>query len=62
VKVIKTELKQRAFDSKWQLLGLIMDHDNAYTYTTESGAKVSLVPEKWITLGVYDYLMEIEDD
>lgn len=61
MKVIRTEMKQRAFDGKWQLLGLIMDQDNAYSYTTESGAKVTLVPEKWITLGVYDYLLEIED-
>ncbi len=60
MKVIREEFKQRAYDGKWQRLGLIMDHDNAYTYSTESGAKVSLVPEKWVTLGVYDYLMELK--
>jgi hypothetical protein len=59
MKIIREEFKQRAFDGKWEKLGLIMDHENTYTYSTESGAKVSLVPEKWITLNVYDHLMEI---
>ena len=60
MKVIREEFKQRQYDGKWQRLGLVMDQDNAYTYSTESGAKVSLVPEKWVTLGVYDYIMELQ--
>lgn len=60
MKVIREEFKQRQSDGKWQRLGLVMDHDNAYSYSTDSGAKVALVPEKWVTLGVYDYMMELE--
>lgn len=56
---LETELKQRAYDGKWELLARIMDHENSYTYGGENGNVITLVPEKWITIGVYDYLMEI---
>lgn len=59
MKIIREEIRQRAFDGKWERLGLVPDYDNIYTYSTESGAKVNLIPEKWITLKVYDYMMEI---
>jgi hypothetical protein len=51
-------LEQRAYDGKWQLLGKIKDMENTYTYNTETGQKVSLIPEKWITLKVFDYIGE----
>lgn len=60
--VIKTEYKQRAYDGKWQLLGLIMDKDNAYEVSNSEGNKITLIPEKWITLNVYDYELEIVDE
>jgi hypothetical protein len=59
--ILETSLKQRAFDGKWERIAKIVDFDNKYTYQTESGSKVTLVPEKWITIGVYDYIMEFED-
>lgn len=59
--VLETEFKQRAFDGKWERLGKIVDYDNKYSYMTESGSRVSLIPTKWVTLGVYDYIMEFED-
>ena len=58
---IETDFHQRAFDGKWEHIAKVLDHDNAYTYKTESGNSVTLTPEKWITIGVYDYLMTIED-
>jgi hypothetical protein len=59
--VLETQFKQRAFDGKWERIGKIVDFDNKYTYQTESGSRVTLIPEKWVTLGVYDYLVEVED-
>lgn len=59
--VLETQFKQRAFDGKWERLGKIVDFDNKYTYQTESGSKVTLIPEKWVTLGVYDYIVEFVD-
>ena len=56
--IVKTQLVQRAYDGRWELIGKYLDQDNIYTYTNEQGMKVSIVPEKWITLKVYDYLME----
>lgn len=58
--IIETQFKQRAFDGKWERIVKIMDYDNKYTYATESGQRVSLVPTRWVTVGVYDYLMELE--
>jgi len=57
----EVEFKQRAWDGKWEMLGKVLDHDNKYIYTTDSGNKVSLIPEKWITVGVYDYMIEMLD-
>jgi len=59
--VLETQFKQRAFDGKWERIGKIVDFDNKYTYQTESGSRVTLIPERWVTLGVYDYMMELED-
>ena len=32
-----------------------MDYDNKNTFTNEYGNKVSYIPEKWVTVGVYDF-------
>lgn len=61
MQILETAFKQRAFDGKWERIGKIMDLDNAYTFINENGNRTTLIPEKWITLGVYDYLMEIVD-
>ncbi len=59
--VLETQFKQRAFDGKWERIAKIIDYENKYTYSTESGSRVTLIPEKWVTVGVYDYMMELQD-
>lgn len=58
--VLETQFKQRAFDGKWERIVKTPDYDNKYTYTNEAGNKVSYIPEKWTTVGVYDFLDELE--
>ena len=59
--ILETQFKQREYDGKWEQIAKIVDYDNKYVYQTESGSGVTLIPEKWITIGVYDYMMEIVD-
>lgn len=59
--ILETQFKQRAYDGKWERIAKVMDFDNEYRYATESGTKVSLIPEKWVTLGVYDVMLEFVD-
>lgn len=59
VSVLETQFRQRAYDGKWERLGKIIDYDNKYAYQTSSGSSVALIPEKWVTLGVYGLMMEI---
>lgn len=61
VDVLAEEFKQRAFDGKWERIVKIMDLDNTYTFIGENGSRMSHIPTKWVTVGVYDYLMEIAD-
>ena len=58
--VLETQFKQRAFDNKWERIVKTMDYDNKNTFTNEHGNKVSYIPEKWVTVGVYDFIMELE--
>ncbi len=62
--VLETGFKQRAYDGKWERTAKIMDFANRYSYKNEAGNKISLIPEKWICIGVYDLLidkMELKD-
>mgnify|MGYP000140202005 CR=1 FL=1 len=59
--ILETQFKQRAYDGKWERICKVVDFDNKYSYETETGSKVTLIPEKWVTLGVYDYIMEFQD-
>ena len=61
IEILEEELKQRAFDGKWQRWIKIPDPENAYTYRTETGSSYTLVPETWVVAGVYDYLLTFED-
>lgn len=61
IEVLAEEFKQRAFDGKWQRWIKIPDVDNAYTCTSETGGRVTYVPEMWVVSDVYDYLLTIED-
>ena len=59
--VLETAFKQRTFDGKWERIVKIMDLDNSYSFVSENGSRKTLIPEKWVTVGVYDYLMEISN-
>lgn len=56
MKFIETQFKQRAYDGKWERIGKIADMENSYSYKTDGGNTITIVPEKWITIGVYDLL------
>jgi hypothetical protein len=56
--VLETQFVQRAYDGYWEKIVKVMDHENAYTYRNETGTSVTLIPEKWLTVQVYSFLME----
>jgi hypothetical protein len=58
--ILETAFKQRDYDSKWERLARVMDYDNKYVYKSESGQKMTYVPTKWVTVGVFDYVGELE--
>lgn len=58
-KVLKTEYKQRAYDGKWEKIVKIPDFENKYFFLDKEGNKTTVVPMKWLTVGVLDYNMEI---
>jgi hypothetical protein len=57
--ILETQIVQRDFDKRWEKIVKIMDTENQYTYRNESGINVTLIPEKWLTVAVYDFIMEI---
>lgn len=59
--VLETDFVQRAYDNKWEKVVKIMDTENGYTYRNENGVSVTLIPEKWVTVDVIDYMAEIVD-
>jgi len=61
MQVLETSFKQRAFDGKWERIVKIMDLDNSYSFIGENGSRMTHIPTKWVTVGVYDYLMEFND-
>lgn len=58
--ILETAWKQRDYDGKWEKLAKVMDYDNKYVYKTESGNRMTYVPEKRMTVGVFDLLGEFE--
>jgi hypothetical protein len=56
MKVLETQFKQREYDGKWERIVKVPDYENAYVYSTEGGNMIKILPEKWITVGVYDLL------
>lgn len=58
--ILETQFKQRDYDGKWEKLARVMDYDNKYVYKSESGQRMTYVPTKWTTVGVYDLLAELE--
>lgn len=59
--ILETQIVQREWDKRWERIVKIMDFENSYTYCNENGVSVTLIPEKWITTHVYDFLMEINN-
>lgn len=57
---IRTEYRQRAFDGKWERVEMFPDVDNSYTYKSENGSSITMIPEKWICTGVFDYELVLE--
>lgn len=60
MRILETVLQPRAFDGKIEKLIRVKDHENSYTYKTDTGYEVTYVPEKWICSGVYDMEMIID--
>lgn len=60
MEILETQIVQRSFDGRWEKIVRIVDRENAYTYKNETGTSVTLIPERWITVQVYDFIMEIE--
>jgi len=58
---IRVEYRQREYDGKWEKIGLFVDINNSYSYRSETGGTITLFPEKWITMNVYDYELEFVD-
>lgn len=58
--ILETQIVQRTWDRRWEKIVKIMDYDNSYTCVNESGVKITLTPEKWICVGVFDYLIDLE--
>lgn len=58
--ILETMFKQRDYDGKWEKLAKVMDYDNKYVYKSESGSNLTYIPTKWMTVSVFDLMMEIE--
>lgn len=56
--ILETQIVQRDFDKRWEKIVKVMDYENAYTFSNENGVSVTLIPEKWLTVQVYDFIME----
>jgi len=61
MQILEYDYKQRAYDGKWEILGKIQDRDNAYSYKTDSGQRITMIPEKWVTVSVVDLLGDWTD-
>jgi hypothetical protein len=57
--ILETQLVQRAYDGKWERIARVKDYENSYTHNNEAGLKTVLIPDKWITVKVYDFIVEI---
>lgn len=56
--VLESQIVQRDFDKRWERIVKVMDYENAYTFSNENGVPVTLTPTKWLTVEVYDFIME----
>jgi hypothetical protein len=56
--ILESQIVQRDFDKRWERIVKVMDHENAYSFSNENGVPVTFTPTKWLTVAVYDFLME----
>lgn len=56
--VLETQIIQREFDGRWEKVVRVEDYENSCTYINEYGKRTTYVPHKWLTVAVYDFLME----
>jgi hypothetical protein len=56
--ILETQLVQRAYDGYWEKIVKVMDLENEYSFRNEVGNIVTLIPEKWLTVAVYPFIME----
>jgi hypothetical protein len=60
MKILETQFKQREYDGKWEKIVKVIDYDNKYVYKSESGHRLTYIPEKWMTVGVFDWLLQLD--
>lgn len=58
MKILDTKIVQRAYDGRWEKIAKILDHENSYSYREDTGKTTYSVPSKWITITVFDFIME----
>jgi hypothetical protein len=58
MEILETELVQREYDGRWEKIAKIIDRENEYQYADESGVKMVTTPTRWVTVAVYDFLMD----
>ena len=56
--ILESQIVHRDFDKRWERIVKVQDLENAYTFANEQGVKMTLIPEKWGTVAVYDFIME----
>lgn len=58
--ILETTFRQRAYDGKWERLARVPDTANYYYYENDNGDPITVKYSKWIVIGVYDYLFDME--
>jgi hypothetical protein len=52
MKFLKYSKKQRAYDGKWEVIGMYAVDEDAYHYVDEHGKNAVLPAYKWVTVRV----------
>ena len=58
MRILETKLVQREYDGRWEKIAKVSDDRDYYRYKDEHGNMVTLTSPYWITLAVYDFIME----
>jgi hypothetical protein len=58
MRILNTKLVQRAYDGRWEKIALVSEDKDYYRYKDERGSMVTLTSPYWITVAVYDFIME----